>query len=114
MTVTIPSDFPRDPHPASIPGAAEKFSARKIDGRYVVGLTDDELMERYTVCVDLVSQLVLYCQRKELEDPKRTPHSILERTGKGLESQSIEWGLSPLENRWIMDKVVAELGWKDI
>lgn len=40
--VSVPEDFPHDPVPAAIAGAQMKFAAREVDGRYVVGLTEDE------------------------------------------------------------------------
>ncbi len=66
-TVLVPDDFPRHPFPASLPGAQPKFSARLIDGRYVVGPTEDELIARFLMCSDLVDQLTSYTERKRLE-----------------------------------------------
>ncbi len=42
----VPEVFPRGDTAATIPGAQPKFIARKIDGRYVVGLTKEERHER--------------------------------------------------------------------
>ena len=52
----VPEDFPWDPFPASLAGAQMKVAAREIDGKYVVGLTEDERRGRYMVCLDLVPE----------------------------------------------------------
>ncbi|CAE6895246.1 hypothetical protein R69927_05054 [Paraburkholderia domus] len=42
----VPDDFPRDAAPAALAGAQPKLAARMINGRFVVGLTEEERMER--------------------------------------------------------------------
>jgi len=110
--MVIPKDFPRDPHPGAVPGAQEKFLARLVDGRYVVGLTDDELKERYDVCVDLVEQLLPYCIRKQSENPTWTTADVLRRVHLGLQSK--RWGQSLAEIHWIVNRLAVRLGWPQL
>ncbi|MDP1680980.1 MAG: hypothetical protein Q8L39_04310, partial [Burkholderiales bacterium] len=65
--VLVPEDFPHDPFPATLAGAQPKVSAREVDGRYVVGLTEEERRGRYLMCADLVYQLTGYTERKRIE-----------------------------------------------
>lgn len=109
LPVQIPEDFPRDPYPGTVPGAQEKFIARLINGRYVVGLTDEELKERHDACVDLVAQLVPYCLRKQSENPSWTTADVLRRVQVGVQSK--RWGYSPAEIFWVVNKLATELGW---
>ncbi len=113
MSMPIPTDFPRNPFPSAVGGAQNKFSARRIGGKYVVGLTDDELIDRYEVCADLVEQLVKYCLRKERENPDWTHAFIIERTANGLGSERIGLGLSLDETGWVMLRVIDRLSWND-
>lgn len=62
-----PDDFPRSVTASTLPGTQPKFLARKIDGRYVVGLTKEELHERWAYCEDLVQQLLAWTLRKQAE-----------------------------------------------
>ena len=109
---TIPADFPQNPHPATLAGVQPKLAARKIDGQYVTGLTDEELAQRYDVCRDLVSQLVAYCQRKSQEHPDWTEEQVFQRMRKGLVSKQAAWDLSALEVDWILRHVAAALDWQ--
>lgn len=109
MSKTIPDDFPRDPFQGAVPGDQPKFLARKIGDKYVVGLTEEELLERYEVCLDFVEQLVQYCQRKQMENADWSQHFILDRMRNGIASG--EYGLSKQELGWITGKVESELGW---
>ena len=108
MTSNVPTDFPRDPFPSAVSGVQPKLAARKIDGRYVVGLTDEELWGRYDVCADLVRQLIPYGKRKQCENPTWTQADVVLRLANGVRSK--EWGLSPQEIDWIVEKVADALG----
>ncbi|SFB90087.1 hypothetical protein SAMN05216344_10552 [Polaromonas sp. OV174] len=109
MTPNIPADFPREPYPGAIPGAQPKFIARKMDGRFVVGLTDEELQERYDVCAELIQQLIPYCVNKQRDNPAWTTADILLRVADGVTSQG--WGQTPPEIDWIVGRIADELGW---
>ena len=105
----IPADFPRDPHPASLPGSQLKFSARKIDGRYVVGLTAEELQERYEMCKDLATQLITRTKRKKDEGLVPDIELFYADTESRIRAQSVrdQWDFSEPELRWIFTKVRA-------
>lgn len=105
--MTVPEGFPRDPWPAALPGAQTKFSARLINGRYVVGLTDEELVERYQMCEDLVQQLVAYCKRKLTTSPSDSQEAFLTRLEEGVRAQDLD--VSPVEITWMMARVRERL-----
>lgn len=71
---------------AALGGAVAKFSAREIDGKYVVGNTDAEHRERYLACCSLVSDLIAYCKRKRQLDASWTPSALHNRVTEGLKN----------------------------
>ena len=106
----VPADFPRDTLLGAVPGAQAKLLARKVGDNYVVGLTQEELQERYIVCEDLVQQLVPYCSRKQREYATWTEAEILSKVAKALQAK--KWGQSPAEISWIIGRVACTLGWQ--
>jgi len=104
----IPEDFPRDPFPAALSGSQLKFAARLIDGRYVVGLTDEERRERYEVCLDLVEQMKTYTDKKQLQLPELSMEQLLDKIDKSIRLK--DWGLSSVEFDWIMKELRARFG----
>ena len=101
--MTIPEDFPRDPWPASLSGVQPKVAARLIGGKYVVGLTPEELAVRYDNCSDLVLQLTAYCERKLTADPSLVLDDYLPKVEQSCAGKG--WDVSPIELTWIMGKV---------
>lgn len=95
----VPDDFPRDPFPAALSGAQPKFSARLIDGKYVVGLTPEERAERYLGCLDLVDQLTAYVKRKVIEKPDHTQAEILDNLAARMPHQG--WDVGRTELDWM-------------
>lgn len=101
----VPEDFPRGHTAPTVPGAQAKFVARKIDGRFVVGLTEAEHHERWLYCEDLAQQLAKRTLRKlaaglvsDLDDFYReTEHRV---RGQG-------WDLSNDEVKWLMKRARA-------
>jgi len=79
---TIPADFPREKPLASVPGVQPKVVARLVNGQYIIGLTDEEWLERYEGCEDLARQFVSYCTRKVAENPALTRELCLVRARK--------------------------------
>ena len=105
VTGPIPDDFPRDPFPAAVPGAQPKFVARKIDGRYVVGLTAEEQRERYVACLDLVEQLTVYTEKKHRQRPELTIGELLDVFDRDIRLK--DWGLGDVELDWVMKQLRA-------
>ena len=107
----IPDDFPREFIRASLAGSQPKIAARLIDGRYVAGLTDEELAERYDSCEDLAQQLAAYCTRKASENSEWTQEFNFGRMRKGVEKKvhAGVWDISPTEHAWVMGRVRAIL-----
>lgn len=105
VTGPIPDDFPRDPFPAAVPGAQPKFVARKIDGRYVVGLTAEERRERYVACLDLVEQLAPYTEKKHRQRPELTMAELLDVFDRDIRLK--DWGLGDVELDWVMKQLRA-------
>jgi len=110
---TVPPDFPREPLPGSVAGAQPKLLARMVDGKFITGLTAEELYERYDACDDLAQQLAAYCTRKEHENPDWSQEFVLNRTRAGVAKKctSGEWDFSVAELDWIMTTVRALLRW---
>lgn len=102
----VSEDFPRHPFPASLSGAQLKFSARLIDGRYVVGPTNDELRARFLMCNDLVEQLTGYLERKRRERTDFTLVALLDQVDLGIRRKG--WEIDKLEFDWIMKQLRAK------
>lgn len=105
---SIPADFPRHGSLGAVAGAQTKILARKIDGKFVAGLTQEELNARYANCADLVEQLTAYTQRKLAAMPDTTLDDLLPRVRKGAENKG--WDVSSLEMDWIFSHVADRLG----
>nr|WP_295784073.1 hypothetical protein [Rhodoferax sp.] len=103
--ITVPEDFPRDPFPSGLSGTQPKFSARLIDGKYVVGLTQEERAERYVGCLDLVDQLAAYVNRKQVEKPDVTLAALVDNVASRIPHQGWELGLSEVD--WMVKQLRA-------
>lgn len=101
--VVVPDDYPRDPYPAALGGAQPKFAARLIDGRYVVGLTDEERQERYLYCANWVETLVVYVPNKRLRRPDMSLEEVLQYVHAGIRGERGDLGEVELD--WIMAKL---------
>ena len=109
--VAVPDDYHRDPHPAALGGAQPKFAARLIDGRYVVGLTDEERTERYLYCADWVETLVAYVPNKQIRRPDMSMEDVLRYVHWGIRSERGDLGEVELD--WIMAKLRARVMYPD-
>jgi hypothetical protein len=96
---SVPDDFPTDPFPAALAGSQTKFSARLIEGKYVVGLTAEERHQRYLHCLDLVNQLIAYTQRKREQKPEVPKADVLDDIVNRIPLQG--WDLGTSEMEWI-------------
>lgn len=103
----IPPDFPRENCVAALAGVQPKVGARLIDGKFVAGLTEDELYERYDACEDLALQLVGYCDRKLQAHPQWDLPTLLAKVRAGLGGKN--WDLSSAEFNWIMTQVSVRM-----
>ncbi len=101
--IAVPDDFPRDPFPASLSGSQPKFAARLVDGKYVVGLTEDERIERYLMCDDMVGQLIVYVEKKRVEKPDLGIVDLLGQVDVGIRRKG--WELGSVEFDWIMKQL---------
>lgn len=101
--VLVPEDFPHDPFPAVLAGAQPKVVAREVDGRYVVGLTEEERCGRYLMCLDLVEQLTGYTERKRIERHDLTLTRLLDEVDVGIRRKG--WELGKVEFDWIMSRL---------
>ena len=101
--VVVPDDYPRDPHPAALAGSQRKFSARLIDGRYVVGLTDDERKERYAFCAAWLEHLILYVAKVQTKRPTWSMEEVMNYIHAGIRSERGDLGEVELD--WIIAKL---------
>ncbi|CAN7494877.1 hypothetical protein [Polaromonas sp. LjRoot131] len=101
--VLVPEDFPHDPFPTTLTGTQPKVAAREVDGRYVVGLTEEERRGRYLMCIDLVEQLTDYTERKRIERHDLTLTKLLDEVDVGIRRKG--WELGKVEFDWIMSRL---------
>lgn len=104
----VPADFPRGIL-AAVAGVQPKLCVRLIDGKYVSGWTEEELLSRYENCEDLAHQLVSYLTRKATENPDWTREFNLNRVVNALavKAQRGEWDITTEEQAWIMARIQA-------
>ncbi|NCT98307.1 MAG: hypothetical protein GXD23_13135 [Comamonadaceae bacterium] len=108
QTSKIPDDFPRQGPLGGVSGVQTKLLARKIDGRFISGPTQEELYARFDNCADLVKQLTEYVRRKLVSMPGTTVDELLPRVRRGTENKG--WDVSSEEMDWIFRKVAEQLG----
>lgn len=99
----VPEDFPRVVPDVTMPGAQLKFAAREIDGRFVVGLTEEELCERWEYCEDLAQQLAARTQRKKAAGLISDLDVFYKETEQRVRGQG--WDLSNDEVVWLMNRM---------
>jgi hypothetical protein len=105
-----PADFPRDTEMGAVAGVQPKIAVRKIDGKFVTGLTEEELYSRYTVSHDMLNQLVDLCQ-SELDERKNVDVGELFREVKEGVAGKRDWGFTEAERHWLMVQLCARMGW---
>lgn len=103
----VPDDFPRSRHLASVGGGQAKASVRRVEGQFMEGWTDAELLERYDACQDLVEQLTPFCRKKMASHPDPDVENLLLRVRKGVLNKG--WDLTDAELEWIFTQVKARL-----
>lgn len=75
----VPEDFPRVAIPAVVTGVQPKIGVLEIDGRYVVGQTEEERYERWDICEDLALQLLPVARKDETAHPGQERERTLRR-----------------------------------
>ncbi|WP_271007429.1 hypothetical protein [Paucibacter sp. B51] len=103
----VPADFPRSSG-GSVSGAQSKLIVRKIDGRFVGGMTDEELWVRYDACRDLAMKLTEHAQRKRGQYAKLSQREFLRRLRAGVVKRG--WDLAVEEFDWVMQRVAVAMG----
>lgn len=107
----VPTDFPREPHIASLSGVQPKISVRLdvTSGRYTNAPTDRDVEERYEFCEDLAAQLVAKCQKNRGSKYAHLNETqILERLLRQLLATA--WG-TEAEMTWVIRRTAALLEW---
>lgn len=103
----VPADFPR-PCGGSVSGAQNKLSVRKIDSRFVAGMTEQELWVRYDACRDLAMKLAEHAKAKHVQYAELSLSEFLRRLRAGVVKRG--WNLAAEELDWVMRHVAAGMG----
>lgn len=67
---SLPDDFPPYPFTKALLRTQARFPARRIDGKYVSGLTPQEQFELRYVYLEFVNRLIEYAHRKRDKTPE--------------------------------------------
>lgn len=103
----VPSDFPRKLG-GSVSGAQNKLCVRKIEGRFVAGMTDEELWVRYDACRDLAMKLTEHAMRKRSQYAELNLKEFLRRLRAGVVKRG--WDLAAEELDWVLLRVAVAMG----
>jgi hypothetical protein len=109
---TTPEDFPSDTMLGAVSGAIPRQLGRKIDGKFVAGMTDEELYLRYDASFEMVNQIVEYCHRKLSEQPELEGPELFNAVRKVLAARD-EWDFSVEEQAWMMKKLCSRMKWPE-
>jgi len=94
--------------PASLSGAQPKLAGRLINGKFVVGQTDDERYQRWEVCEDLAQQLVAKARKGAAKYPQHSREVTLQRMRRAIEVKG--WEIV-VEADWLVERLRALLHW---
>jgi len=105
---SVPADFPRGEQPGAVPGAQLKYLARQVDGKFIVGPTDEEVRGRYEACEDFARQFASYACQYLGECSGLSLDEILGRVQASITNKvrSGKWVLSTSEIDWILNHVL--------
>lgn len=112
LSATTPEDFPDDTALGTVSGAISRQLVRKLNGKFVAGMTGEELYRRYEVCVDMVNQIEEYCHRKLTEKPDLDSAELLRKVHGILEARH-DWDFSVEEQRWILRTFCGRMKWSE-
>ncbi|MFM0475686.1 hypothetical protein PQR29_06040 [Paraburkholderia strydomiana] len=93
---------------ASLSGAQPERAGRLIEGKLVVGLTDDERYVRWAICDDLAQQLVGKAQKDAGKNPQQSREVTLQWMRRAIEAKG--W-VSVVEADWLTERLRALLNW---
>jgi hypothetical protein len=79
-----------------------------IDDKFVVGLSDEERAERWTICEDLARQLVPKALKDAAKYPQHSNDVTLGRMRRAIEGKG--WTERP-ETDWLMERLRTLLNW---
>lgn len=102
----VPVDFPSPVPAGAVPGAHAKVGVREAAGAFTNDSTA-EREERYSICLDLLDQLVAYAEHKRVEKPHLAADKLITQVLAQLHKKRFGWGLSPAEADWISARVRA-------
>jgi hypothetical protein len=106
-TQPVPADFPQSRPPAALAGAQPKLAVRKMGGTFSADFTPEELTARYSMCDDLLVQLLPYCNRKRREHPAWTESQLLTKVAASLRIKG--WDLTEPEIEWLVGQLSTQL-----
>ncbi len=98
----------RDATPASLSGAQPKLAARLIDGKFIVGQTDEERCARWAVCEGLAQQLVAKARKDADKYPHHSREETLQRMKQAIKCKG--W-TSLVETNWLIERLRTLLDW---
>ncbi|MEW9585836.1 hypothetical protein [Paraburkholderia sp. DGU8] len=98
----VPDDFPHDVAPAALAGAQPKLAARMIDVQFVVGLTEEERLDRWQICEDLALQLMVPARKDAAKYPQKAHDVVLGRIGDAIVGK--DW-CNVVEMNWIIARL---------
>jgi hypothetical protein len=102
--LVVPADFPRIARHVALPGAHLKFSAVRENGKfYAEGLSPNDVMNDYLLCEDIAQQMILYYNKKVLEN-KLNIEEIILRIHQGLIHQ--DW-CRPEHTPWVVRRLAT-------
>ena len=105
----IPGNFPRDCWTDSPSGELPKLHLRRVDGRYLAGLSEAERRKRFDVCSELLEELIPYAQKEQAEQSDWATIAILQKIGRSIEAKKGVQSRAEIE--WIVGTLAERLGW---
>jgi hypothetical protein len=90
-----------------MPGAEAKLLLRKVGSTFVSGWTEEELVLRYDVSEDLVTQLIPYARRKLEANPDWGRKDFERRLAAGIRAKP--WGFTDPEIAWMVRRACEGL-----
>lgn len=101
-----PADFPRDSAPGSVSGAQPKLLVVKVDGKFRPDVDEEEIFRRWTICDDLVQQLVEKTVNRMREGRVENLDDYVNKLQQWLQSQDWEgWRVTLPEAKWMRNRI---------